>query len=261
MNTPIKTIIIFGPTGSGKTSLSIKLAKYIFGKHNLESEIINIDSRQIYKGMDIGTSKIEKEFTDKYPHHLIDILDLKEEVSAVEFAANVEEKAIEINQNGNFPMLVGGTGSHFLEMFHDKYYQGQWKTDHKVKNEFDTMLLIPKYDRQSLYHKIDNVVDRMVKKGLYKEVRKLIKEYGSDNEILMNTIGYREFITYSERNNKNLMNLYGRDIGRIKALIKQNTHKYAMHQDNLIKKLRNYTIVRDVSNIDPIKQQIDDFLG
>ena len=68
-----KLVILTGPTAVGKTDLSIQLAKKING------EIISADSIQVYKGMDIGSAKITKEETDGIPHHLIDILEPKEE--------------------------------------------------------------------------------------------------------------------------------------------------------------------------------------
>ena len=68
-----KLVILTGPTAVGKTHLSIQLAKKING------EIISADSIQVYKGMDIGSAKITKEETDGIPHHLIDILEPKEE--------------------------------------------------------------------------------------------------------------------------------------------------------------------------------------
>ena len=76
MNKP-KVIVICGPTASGKTALSIQLAQKING------EIISADSIQVYKGMDIGSAKITKEETDGIPHHLIDILEPKEEFNSL----------------------------------------------------------------------------------------------------------------------------------------------------------------------------------
>lgn len=94
-------IVISGPTGVGKTSLSIKLAK-IF-----DAEIISCDSMQIYRGLDIGTAKIKKEEMEGIKHHLLDIKNPDEDYSVGEFEKNVNEI---LNSNKKTYILVGGTG-------------------------------------------------------------------------------------------------------------------------------------------------------
>ena len=78
-------IIITGPTASGKTALSIELAKQIGG------EIISADSMQVYRHMDIGSAKVTKEEMDGVPHHLIDVLDPPEEFNVVRFQKNSQD--------------------------------------------------------------------------------------------------------------------------------------------------------------------------
>lgn len=75
-----KAIAIVGPTASGKTSLSIDIAKHVDG------EVISADSRQVYRGMDIGTGKVTVEEMDGVPHHLLDVADPGEVYTAADFA-------------------------------------------------------------------------------------------------------------------------------------------------------------------------------
>jgi tRNA dimethylallyltransferase len=97
-------IVIAGPTGIGKTDLSICVADKING------EIISADSRQIYRYMDIGTAKVEKEYRKKIKHHMIDIVDPNEEFSVADFKKNTMKIIEHINDKGKIPLLVGGTG-------------------------------------------------------------------------------------------------------------------------------------------------------
>ena len=99
-----KLIVILGPTGSGKTELAIKLAKKFNG------EIISADSRQIYKGMDIGTGKATKKQTQKIPHYLVDIIKPSQKFSAALYKKLAIKAIKDIQKKGKIPFLVGGTG-------------------------------------------------------------------------------------------------------------------------------------------------------
>ncbi len=99
-----KIIAVVGPTASGKTALSIALAKRIGG------EIISCDSMQIYRGMDIGTAKPTPKEMDGIVHHLIDIADTSEIFSAADYAVLAKEKIDEIYSRGALPIFCGGTG-------------------------------------------------------------------------------------------------------------------------------------------------------
>ncbi|MBE6644322.1 MAG: tRNA (adenosine(37)-N6)-dimethylallyltransferase MiaA [Ruminococcaceae bacterium] len=100
----IFSLAITGPTASGKTAVSIELAK------RLEAEIICCDSMQIYKGMDIGTAKATPEERAAVPHCLLDFLSPSEEFSAEEYRTLAMAAAEEISSRGKIPMFVGGTG-------------------------------------------------------------------------------------------------------------------------------------------------------
>jgi len=105
------TPIIVGPTASGKTELSYKLAD-IF-----EIEIISADSRQVYKYLDIGTAKPAKQILDKIPHHLISIISPTEKYSAFEFANTSQKLIIEIFRRNKLPLIIGGTGLYIKTLF------------------------------------------------------------------------------------------------------------------------------------------------
>ena len=100
----IFSIAITGPTASGKTGLSLALAKRLSG------EIISADSMQIYKRMDIGTAKATEEERDAVPHHLLDFVSPLENYSVECYRAAALSLAEEITSRGRLPMLVGGTG-------------------------------------------------------------------------------------------------------------------------------------------------------
>lgn len=99
-----KVIVICGPTASGKTALSIELAKKIDG------EIISADSMQIYEDMDIGTAKPSKEETEGIPHHLIGYVSPEERYSVARYKKDAIKKIDEVLQRGKYPIIVGGTG-------------------------------------------------------------------------------------------------------------------------------------------------------
>lgn len=108
-----KLLIITGPTGIGKTSLSIEIAKKIDG------EIISADSMQIYKYMNIGTAKIKDEEMDGIPHHLIDFLDLDEDFSVSDFRERAKKIITKLNNQDKIPMVVGGTGLYINSLVYD----------------------------------------------------------------------------------------------------------------------------------------------
>ncbi len=110
-NNPFKKIIfLFGPTSVGKTNL---LSKLDSNKYS----VINADSIQVYKGLDIGSAKVSKEITDKIEHYLIDILDPREQFSVAKFIEEADKAVVEIVNKGKIPIISGGTAfyyKHFL---------------------------------------------------------------------------------------------------------------------------------------------------
>lgn len=113
MTEKIDVLAIVGPTASGKTALSVTLAKL------LDAEIINGDSMQVYKGLDIGTAKITTTEMDGVPHHLFDIIEADETFSVAQYQAEVREKIEEIRSRGKLPIIVGGTGLYVQSVLYD----------------------------------------------------------------------------------------------------------------------------------------------
>ena len=99
-----KVLVIAGPTGVGKTSLSVELAKACHG------EVISGDSMQVYKEMSIGTAKITKEEMQEVPHYLIDFCSFTEEYNVKIFQEKAREYIAEITKHGHLPIICGGTG-------------------------------------------------------------------------------------------------------------------------------------------------------
>lgn len=113
MTEKLDVLAIVGPTASGKTALSVELAKQIDG------EIINGDSTQVYKGFDIGTAKITEEEMDGIPHHLFDIKEPTEDFSVAEYQSTVRACIKEIKSRGKMPIIVGGTGLYVQSVLYD----------------------------------------------------------------------------------------------------------------------------------------------
>lgn len=117
-----KVIAIVGPTASGKTALSIALAKKYGG------EIISADSMQFYRCMDIGTAKPDMAERDGVPHRMIDILDITESFSVSDFCERCEREVQEVVSLGKLPIMCGGTGF-YVDSFLDGVKFGQFEND------------------------------------------------------------------------------------------------------------------------------------
>lgn len=98
------TLVIAGPTASGKSALAIEAAL------RLDGEVISADSRQVYRGMDLGTGKITPEEQKGVPHHLLDVAHPEEEYNAAHFLRDAKQAEADIRHRGKLPILAGGTG-------------------------------------------------------------------------------------------------------------------------------------------------------
>ena len=101
---PRLTVAVVGPTAAGKSALSLRLARVIGG------EVINADSMQLYRGMDIGTAKLTVAERDGVPHHLLDIWDVTQAASVSEYQQLARQAIARVHARGRVPILVGGSG-------------------------------------------------------------------------------------------------------------------------------------------------------
>ncbi len=129
-----RVIVITGPTATGKSGTAVRLAKEIGG------EIISADSMQVYKGMDIGSAKITKEEMDGVPHHLIDILDPREEYSAARFREMASDAITGIISRGHIPVICGGTGFYIQALLYGiEFAEEQAEETEEYRHELEAL--------------------------------------------------------------------------------------------------------------------------
>lgn len=171
-----KLIILAGPTASGKTSVSIDLAKRLGG------EIISADSMQVYKYMDVGTAKISVEEMQGVKHHLIDVLDPKEDFNIVKFQNMVKCSIEEIVKNGHIPILVGGTGFYIQSVIYDIDFNNEDDNSSvrkKLEEEYDAFGADFMHEKLK---KIDIVSAQTIHKNNKKRIIRAIEYFLINNE-------------------------------------------------------------------------------
>lgn len=124
----IKTVVIEGPTASGKTALSVEIAK------RFDGEIVCADSMQIYKKMSIATAKPTVEEMQGVRHHLVDFLEPGEEFSVADYTELAHKAVSEINSRGRLPIICGGTGLYIDSLLQNIRFS-ETETDHKLRDE------------------------------------------------------------------------------------------------------------------------------
>lgn len=145
----MKIICIVGPTGVGKTKLSIELAK------RLNGEVINADSTQVYKGMNIATAKIKDEEKENIPHHLFDIKNIDEDYTVYDYQKDCRTKIDEITKRNNTPIIVGGTGLYIKAALYDYKFYEEKKELEEYQNYSNDLLydMLIKIDPNTEIHK------------------------------------------------------------------------------------------------------------
>lgn len=139
-----KVLVIAGPTATGKTKISIEIARRIGG------EIISADSMQVYRGMDLGTAKVTKEETQGVPHHLIDIRNITESFNVVDYVEHAHAAIESILSRGKVPIVVGGTGFYIHALMYGAPQGPPSSAPIREKLEKDIDLLGP----EALYQKV-----------------------------------------------------------------------------------------------------------
>ncbi|MDU5467442.1 MAG: tRNA (adenosine(37)-N6)-dimethylallyltransferase MiaA [Peptoniphilus harei] len=147
-------IIITGPTGIGKTELSLELAKKYKG------EIISCDSMQIYKKLNIGTAKIDLNETS-IPHHMIDIVEPSDNFTVADFKNSAKKIIKDINNRDRLPFLVGGTGLYINSLVYNLDFT-ETKPDYEYRDELRELL--EKEGSEFLYEKLKEKDKRLAEK-------------------------------------------------------------------------------------------------
>lgn len=132
---PDAVLVLTGPTGAGKSSLALEVAERIDG------EIISADSRQVYRGMDIGTAKVTADERARVPHHGLDLVDPDERYSAGQFAHDARRWIGAIRGRGRAPMIVGGTGFFIRALTHPMFDEPDMAGDRReaLRTHLSTM--------------------------------------------------------------------------------------------------------------------------
>lgn len=132
MSNKPKVIAVVGPTASGKTSLSIELAKQING------EVVSADSRQVYRGLDIGTGKVTTEEMAGIPHHLLDIADPSDTYTGFDFVRDATEAIDDILARGKVPIVAGGS-FFWLDLLRGKQTSAPVEPNPELRNELELL--------------------------------------------------------------------------------------------------------------------------
>ncbi len=272
----LKLLVVCGPTASGKSDLALKLAR------SLDAEIVNADSMQVYRGMDIGTAKPSLEQRAEIRHHLIDVADPDRPFSAADFAQAADEAIRDIAGRGKRVIVAGGTGLYIRALLKglvdspggageirralqeeagevgneamlerlarvDPELAARIHPNNRVRiiralevhrltgiplsrhqqehafadRRYDSLHIGIRVERQELYRRIEERVERMLHKGLLDEVRGLLASgYGRDLKA-MRAIGYKETASC----------LAGEcSLEEATRLIKRDTRRYAKRQ-------------------------------
>lgn len=160
------SIIILGPTASGKTKISIDLAK------KLNTEIINADSMYIYIGFDIGTAKPTNEEMKNIKHHLISFVDPTQNFSVSDFRENAEREILMVREKKMCPIIVGGTGFYIDSLIKNYSYGNTSKNDSirlELEKELDT------YGKEYLYEKLKKLDFESSKKIHPNDTKRVIR--------------------------------------------------------------------------------------
>ena len=195
-----KSIVIFGPTTTGKMSVAYNLAKFIYGKTNIDSEIVNIDSRKIYKRFNISQSLPDENIVSRVKIHLFGTIEPTQELDLFSFQQLVYNKIDEINSRGHLAILVGGSP------LHTRCIIQQWtKSDNKKQATLNKYIVIgTKFNRKSLKKAVTKSVEKMMSQGLLTEFQELYKDSGVSRDLLQRTLGYRQFIEMIKVSKKDL---------------------------------------------------------
>ncbi len=179
-----KTIVILGPTASGKTGVSIEIAQKIGG------EIISADSRAIYRGMELGTAAPSLEEQAGVPHYGIGIVEPGERFTVADWKRFAEEKIQEIRARGKIPMVVGGTGLYIDALIYDYGFSEQKKLDQSDRQEMcaNYLTIGIKWTPEQLRERITQRADKLFVQELFAETESLVAKYNWNTQAMKSNI-------------------------------------------------------------------------
>lgn len=273
-------IVITGPTGVGKTKMSIELAKRI------DAEIINADSMQVYKDLNIGTAKITEKEKEGIPHHLFDIVEPTNMYTVYDYQKDARDIINDVLSRGKKVIIVGGTGLYIKALLYDykfikedktydfskmsneeildkinsynldinlhinnrkrlervltKLYNNNMQTEKTDTVLYDFVAIGLTTTRDNLYKIIDNRVDKMIEDDLIDEVEELYKK-NIHSKAINTGIGYKELYKYFDKEIS---------LDEAISLIKKNSRHYAKRQ---------YTFFNNQMNIKWFNTNYEDF--
>ncbi len=218
----IKALALTGPTASGKTALSIELAK-TFG-----CEIISLDSMQIYKKMDIGTAKATPEEQGAVPHHMIDLISPNESFSAKSYKDMAMACALDITSRGKIPLFVGGTGLYLTTLLRPEC-EGAPESDPAFRLEIEKSL-VTEEDKIKLLERLRAVDPESAESLHYNNTRRVIRALDV-YEKTGKTKTYFDALTKKKSDEISVIhitldfhdreNLYGRANARVDQMLKE----------------------------------------
>lgn len=254
-------ICIVGPTGVGKTKLSIELAK------RLNGEVINADSTQVYRELDIATAKVTEEEKEGIKHHLFDIKDINEDYTVYDYQKDSRLVINDIINRGKIPIMVGGTGLYIKASLYDyKFEEENVKKDYSKYSNLELYNMLKSIDNDTLIHmnnrkRIERALDYYYNHGkimnnktdnllydvlfiglttdrdiLYDRINKRVDKMVNDglleeakkiydsnirSKAVMTPIGYKELFPYFNG---------VKDLSECLDLMKQNSRRYAKRQ-------------------------------
>lgn len=216
-------VIITGPTGIGKTELSLELAKKYKG------EIISSDSMQIYKKLNIGTAKIDLDKTS-IPHHMIDIIEPSDNFTVADFKSSARKIITDINNKGGLPFLVGGTGLYINSLVYNLDFT-ETEPDYEYRDELREIL--EEEGSEFLYEKLQDQDRNMAEKIHKNNGQRIIRAL----EIIKN--GNKKGDNFREENNDYNLIYIGLNMDRAKLYQKINQRVDKMIDLGLIDEVKN----------------------
>lgn len=286
-------ICIVGPTGVGKTKLSIELAK------KLNGEVINADSTQVYRELDIATAKIKEEEKEGILHHLFDIKNIDEDYTVYDYQKDCRSIIDDIINRGKTPIMVGGTGLYIKASLYDyKFESESIKMDYSNYTNEELYNMLKSIDSNTLIHinnrkRVERALDYYYNHGkimnnktvkilydvlfiglttdrdvLYDRINRRVdkmvndglldeakKIYGSNirSKAVMTPIGYKELFPYFDGD---------KELNECIDLMKQNSRRYAKRQYTWFNNQMNVKWFNvDFNNFSNTVNKVMDYIG